>query len=66
MNRRHDRRVDQSREGVGGEVRLIVNQIELVGLFEEVGQVAEFPDLRVDRCIVPIRCRHDAIERSAS
>ena len=40
------RRRHKAREGQRGEVRLVVNQIELAGAFENMRGVQQLPDLR--------------------
>ena len=39
VDRRHHRRIDQRCEGVGGEIRLIVDQVEPARLCEQMGEV---------------------------
>jgi len=53
-----------ARKSVCGEVRLVVNQIESLGLLKKMRQVTEIPGpLRLDRGIVSVRRWDDTIER---
>jgi hypothetical protein len=63
VDRRDDRRVDEIRKGVGGEIRLVVDDVELARAFEDVREVAIFPNLCVDRRVFGIGCGNDAGER---
>ena len=62
VDRRHHRGVDQRREGVGGKVGLVVDQIEPAGLREQVGEVAELPHLGVDARVFRIGGGDHAVE----
>ena len=66
MNGSDHRRRHQARESQRDEIRLIVNQIELAGAFENMRGVQQLPDLRIDRWIFGIRPRANGGEGARS
>ena len=62
VNRRHHRRPDQPREGERHEIGLVVNEVELTGVLEDMGDVEHLPHLGVDGGILGIGRRADAIQ----
>ena len=48
MNRRHDGGVDQSAVSEGQEIESVVDDVELVGVFEGVCDVQAFGDLWIN------------------
>ncbi len=50
------------REDQRHEVGLVVDQVELAGALEQMGDVQRFPHLGVERLVLRIAARHDAIE----
>ena len=54
VDRRDHRRLDQAREGERHEIGLVVNEVELAGALEDMGDVEHLPDLGVDRGVLGI------------
>ena len=54
--------VNQPREGERHEIGLVVNKVELTGLLEDMGDVEHLPHFRVDRGILGIGRRADAVQ----
>ncbi|KIT90242.1 hypothetical protein QU40_00130, partial [Staphylococcus aureus] len=66
VDRRHHRRVDESRKGMGGGIGLGVDQVEAARPLEEMREMGIFPHLRVELGILRIAAGHHAIERARS
>ena len=62
VDRCHHRGRDQPREGERYEIGLVVNQVELTGLLEDMGDVEHLPHFCVDRGILGIGRRADPIQ----
>ena len=62
MDRCHHGGPNQPREGERHEIGLVVNKVELTGLLKDMGDVEHLPHFRVDRGILGIGRRADAIQ----
>ena len=62
VDRRHDRRLHQPREGERHEVGLVVNEVELARALEDMGDVQHLPHLGVDGRVLGIGRRADAAQ----
>ena len=62
VDRRHHRRLHQPRECERHEVGLVVNEVELAGALEDMGDVEHLPDLGVDGRVLGIGRRADTGE----
>ena len=62
VDRRDHRRRHEVGEGMGGEIGLVVDQVEFARAFEDMGEVAVFPNLCVDRRVFGIGRGDDAGE----
>jgi len=60
VDRRHDRRVYQPREGERHEIGLVMNEVELAGTLEDMGDVEHLPHLGVNGGVLGIGRRADA------
>ena len=52
MDRRDDRRVDEAAVGQREEVEAVVDDVEVGGVLEDVGDVQRLGDLRLDRVVL--------------
>ena len=64
VDRRHERGVDEAREGERHEVGLVVDEIELARALEDVSDVEQLPDLGVDGRVLGVGTRAHAGERA--
>jgi hypothetical protein len=62
VDRCHHRGPDQPREGERYKIGLVVNKIELTGLFKDMGDVEHLPHFGVDRGVLGIGRRANAIQ----
>ena len=62
VDRRHQRRLHEPRKGERHEIGLVMNEVELGGAFEHMGDVQHLPHLGVDAGVLRIGCRADAGE----
>ena len=62
VDRRHQRRLHQPREGERHEIGLVMNEVELARALEHMGDVKHLPHLGVDAGVLRIGRRADAGE----